>query len=209
MPDLADQLRTYVDGVAGPVTLDEVLARPRRARHRRPSGWLVAAAVLVVVAVAGVAVAVARPGRGRDDHVEAGPAIGQPRGWEWLARFGTERPAPRVPAGWRTLDAGELRFAVPDDWSVPYDECSPASSNVVEVTFGSADATLTCLPVRPPATSILNVVLDAPGPTTGTPVTVGSLPAVRQPPHCGGCPPVYRFAGGDQVTVTGPDAARV
>jgi hypothetical protein len=128
--------------------------------------------------------------------------------WDWLAPFGEEVPAPPMPDGWQVLDFEDFRFAVPADWVVPSTNgCTSTASGVVLI---AATEPTMCISIDPPPESVLALVPAGPDDgTTGVPVTVGTLSATQFPGKCIGCPPVYRFDDGYQVSVTGPDADEV
>jgi hypothetical protein len=127
--------------------------------------------------------------------------------WDWLAQFGAEVTPPAVPDGWQIMDFEDFRFAVPADWTVPSTGvCTSTSSGVVLI---AATEATTCTSDDSPPGSILAIGPAVPDSTSGTPVTIGTLSATQFPEKCSGCPLIYRFDNGYQVSVTGPDADEV
>lgn len=219
MRDLGDQIRSYVDDVAPPITLGDLADRPGpiletspRTEHRSPARRVVlAVAACLVVTVGLVAVARAR-GSGGDDRVAAGPTTAPPAAEDlgWLTPFGQEPPPPAMPAGWKVLDFADMRFAVPANWATPVSRsCAPVSVGVVLVSDGSPGQT-TCGPAQPLPVSTL-VIEPISGPAeTGTPAKVGAFAAKKvTPPACDTCGDTFQLDNGYQVTTTGPDADQV
>ena len=187
MPELAEQLRTYVDEVAAPIPLDEITgvgdtppvaadddaaARGARRVHR---GFLIAAAIVLVLAFAAGVVVVAHRSTG-PSRVVAGPratASTTPSSQAWLTPYGTATSAPPVPAGWKVLDVADFRFAVPAGWTVPATPCTAgalgATGRVVVVT--TVGPLPNCQNMGPlPASELLLVKTDRAAPA-GTSTT--------------------------------------
>jgi hypothetical protein len=128
--------------------------------------------------------------------------------WDWLGQFGAEVTPPPLPPGGQVLDFEDFRFAVPADWVVPSNGvCTSTSSGVVLI---AATEATTCTSDQPPPPSALTIIPAVPDDAApGSPVTVGTLSATAFPQKCIGCPLIYRFDNGYQVSVTGPDADEV
>jgi hypothetical protein len=128
--------------------------------------------------------------------------------WDWLGQFGAEVTQPPLPPGWQVLDFEDFRFAVPPGWVVPsFGTCSFTAPGVVLI---AATEATTCTSDQTPPPSILMIVPAIPDDAApGTPVTVGTLSATAFPAKCIGCPLIYRFDNGYQISVAGPDADQV
>jgi hypothetical protein len=131
--------------------------------------------------------------------------------WDWLAQFGAEVPQPLTPDGWKILDFERFRFAVPADWTVPISRsCAiPTPTGVVLISASTPETTATCGPEQPLPESVLTIGRAVDEVASGVPTTVGTLSAMKFPPKCIDCPPVYLFDTPYQVTVSGPEAEQV
>jgi hypothetical protein len=215
----------YIYSVASPVTIAEVQrpsseqattgASSSRARFVR---WRPLAAALVCAAlVAGVVLAVRNPAPNED--VEAGPATSASADGAWPRPFGSEDPVPVVPDGWKVLDFGDLRFAVPDDWAVPVSRSCLGLASGEAGAVGAAGAVLvrwgegegpSCGPIEPLPASVLTIEPVEPGLGSGERAAVGTLSATRiANESCAECGPIYQFENGLQLTITGPEADAV
>jgi hypothetical protein len=209
MLDLAEQLRTYVDDVAPSIELDEVTSRGDDAAARGPrrAGWIAAAAVIVAIALVAGVLVVTRDTAG-SHRVATGPTTTTASAPDWLTPYGQEATAPPVPPGWKVLDVGEFRFAVPADWVVPNGPCPVMTGDASGVVMVSDSPVLAYCPAQSggPASAIdLRPSTDT---TSGAPAHVGTLEAVALPEGCLTCGR-FRFANGYQLIVSGPDTQRV
>ncbi len=102
--------------------------------------------------------------------------------WKWLDVYGAELPPPPTPDGWQVLDAVDVRFAVPGDWSTPASEsCDEVSPGLVVFRLDEGDP---CDPPDPSPVASLNIEprpYSAPGELirTGERVGIGGLTADR------------------------------
>jgi hypothetical protein len=217
MSDLAEQIRTYVDSSAAPIALEEITGGPDHAappsspptpgRHR--GRWLAVAAVVVAVALVSALVVTHRsagPAR-----VVAGPSTSTTaaaRGW--LTVFGAEAAAAPVPAGWKVLDAGDIRFAVPPGWDTTNSPCpgtEPVAPGRVVVITSKDRAIYGCPAISQLPASQLTLRPND-DTTAGVATHVGTLPATRlDEKDC--CTQRYRLADGYELTIGGPDTVRV
>ena len=129
--------------------------------------------------------------------------------WSWLDVFGSEQVAPSVPAGWRVMDVGAVRFAVPDNWVAPLSgSCARGPwDGVVLLPF--LTSTGSCGP-GPVIGSRL--VIDASAgqpPSTSPDARVGQFDAWRLPDTSDPITVAYRLANGIDVSVAGPDAQQI
>jgi hypothetical protein len=140
----------------------------------------------------------------------SGSAVSPIGGWDWLAPFGVEVPAPSVPSGWSILEFEDFRFAVPPDWTVPlWGSCLSASPGAVFVSTPT-EGMGGCVSEQPPPTALVAIGPSTAANAPGDATAVGTLSAIEVVDSaCAGCSPVYRFDDNYQVSVGGPDAETV
>lgn len=203
--DLIKRLMEYRPVLDGAIAADRAVqpldaVRPRS--HRR------ALALVGSIAVAAVGIAALVVVTRSGSHRVSAPSptsVTTPDTWAWLDRFGAEEPAPKVPDGWQVMDYGDLRFAVPGDWTAPIStQCarSPHGLVLLEPTNGFC-----AFELEPSAG--LTISTQSAGPSLGNPVAVGTLRATLVPADCEGCRPTYRFDNGYAIRVTGADAESI
>lgn len=173
-PDLAflvEPTAVPADGAA--------VARARGARlHRRRTLGAVAAGLCLVLALTALAVA-ARGGRGTASTADH-------------RRTSVPHVDPPLPKGWRHVDWGNLRFAVPGDWSVRTGSACQGTEVVLQ--SGSVNPLPSCVKLPDDR----QVVVSMPQPVTwrcrGTP-TVNGLPTLVP------CAAAQPGAAADQCTI--------
>jgi len=126
--------------------------------------------------------------------------------WSWLDAFGPESAVAAVPAGWRLMDVGVLRFAVPDGWAAPISRSclQPEPVGVVLLDFLAPLAT--CSPeIGLPDGRLIIDFTEAEPPSTAPDVKVGQYDAwqLSDAPLA-----TYRLANGIEISIGGPDAAQ-
>ncbi len=226
--DFEDRLRQRIARAAAfsekPGPLRETTSAPRRRLAPRVK-WMIAAAAAAVVVIAGVAIAV-QDEDGRVITVDDPPptAVADPQVddtvpaeesavAEWPTILGPETPTPAVPTGWKTLEFGPFRFAVPRDWQVPISRaCLERSAPGVVLVSTRAEQTRCGPPQHPLPKSVLTIapVSNDDTQTHEEAVKVGTLSAhLVDPSDCDGCPDRYRFDNGYDVSVTGDEAPDV
>jgi len=231
MSDIGEQLGPYIDGAAPTITLDEIVSAPhavvaepgagrdgaRGQRDDRPAGghWRAALAVAAAaVLLVGIAIALRSP---RDaEQVATGPGTTMPaEDVAWLTPFGTEGPAPAVPAGWRVLDYRDVRFAAPAAWTAAWTTGCAPSLNLLVVGSGGAEGAVPCPAdgpsemraemgqIKPQVDALLIALASTPA-GQGAPTMVGALPGEQAgAPSCSSCNPTFRLDNGLQVEARG------
>ncbi len=213
--DLQEQIREYIDGAAPPISVGGIM-QPRGGarfeegasrRRRGPWGAVVAAALCVVVAAG---VLVARQDVGDSGRVAAGSPTST-AGDQWPALFGVEAATPPLPSGWKVLEFGDLRFAVPEAWEVPVARsCLVSGAPGAVVVAVDEGEQRDCSPVRPLPASVLTLEVTGTAPGQGAPVTLGTMAgSLVEADDCDGCAQTYQLDIGLRVTITGPDSDAV
>lgn len=213
MRELGGQIREYIDAVAPSIALDEVTGaadgQPRSTGQRGRKRLVTLGVAACVLVLAGVLLWRAAD---RYDRVETG---GTSQGTtpvtdEWLEPFGPEQPTPPIPDGWRVLDLADFRFAVPEAWQAMLSPAwLQAAPGTVLVCTGE-DAS-PCRAQTPQPSSVLTLGPAEADPGNGELVMVGTLDAIQVDgsERCVGCPPVYVFENGYELTVTGAEAEAI
>lgn len=213
MPDLGEQLRSHIDAAAAPIQIDEIVTSRSASLGRR--GRFVALTASVV-AVIGLALALLPAGDGDGHRVDAGGRASTAGPVPWTPSLGSEVPAPPIPEGWKVLEVGAYRLAVPRAWTVPYSAtCAfgPTSPDGM-VLIPAARATGGCEPEQPRPVSVISfghLDVSADSSTARTDVTVGTVAAVEYTnlTGCSDCGRVFLLPDGTSLSASGPEADAV
>ncbi|HEY0520155.1 MAG TPA: hypothetical protein VGC84_11740 [Ilumatobacteraceae bacterium] len=133
----------------------------------------------------------------------------KPADSSWLDTFGTEQVAPAIPAGWRVMDVGAVRFAVPPNWTAPFSlSCAIGPSDgVVLLAFLASPES--CGPAPDIARRLVIDASAGPPPTTPPDARVGQFDAWRLPDTTDPVGIDDRLANGIDVSVAAADAQQI
>jgi hypothetical protein len=178
--------------------------------RRRRARWAATAAAALCVALA-AGVLVARRDASDSGRVDAGPTTTTADGMWPPTLFGVEAATPVVPSGWRVLELGDLRFAVPAAWEVPVARsCLMSDAPGAVIMAVDEGEQPDCSPVRPLPASVLTLeatgTASEPGGSMRLGMMTGSLIDAKV---CDGCARTYQLDIGLRVTISGPDSDAV